>query len=264
MKLTDHKMLEEAYSKISEDYFPQRSEPKYVDMEDGSTKLDLYNTFDKTALFSYIMSKPQLNAAIKELVDKRDTQTFYKWLASLDKQVLSNGDQQAYVQDAFRDAVHSKYPQAKKDYEELQRKANERATPNKPTISSLAKEDPREVEGYGRTFGEAHDINMPNLKGKEWHGLGAKMPKGPSMGDLIKPTFQKKMQDVNLGGGMKKSMPEYSLSNELIDALDNYGGDVSYKELAKAVADLIKDQYGSHVKMDFLTALNRELSTSKE
>lgn len=130
MKTKDHKMLEEAYQQVREDWTQSgiinRAEPRYVDMEDGSTKLDLYNTFDKTALFGYIMSKPQLKAAMNELVDKRDTPTFYKWLASLDKQVLSNGDQQAYVQDAFRDAVHAKYPQEKENYERTKAEVNAR------------------------------------------------------------------------------------------------------------------------------------------
>jgi hypothetical protein len=97
---------------INEDWDPEkvplsRKEPKYVEMEDGSTKLDLYDTFDKTALFNYILDNKELKNAMTELIKKRDTKTFYSWLDSLDSKVISNGDQKAYVQHVFRDEVQS-------------------------------------------------------------------------------------------------------------------------------------------------------------
>ena len=84
-----------------------RKEPKYVEMEDGSTKLDLYDTFDKQALFKYIIDNKELYKIMQELITKRDDRTFYRWLDSLDKKVLSNGSQKAYVQKVFSDEVES-------------------------------------------------------------------------------------------------------------------------------------------------------------
>lgn len=104
---------------------------------------------------------------------------------------------------------------------------------------------------------EAHDMDPIKTTGKEWHGLGAKMPEGPSMADLVKfRPSKKEMQDVNLGGGMKKSMPVHSLANSMIDALDEHG-DVNYKDFAIAIAKIFKHEYeSSELTADkFLTAI---------
>lgn len=237
MKTKDHKMLEEAYQQVNEDWTTSgiinRPEAKYVEMADGSTKLDLYNTFDKQALFSYIMRKPQLKNAMTELINKRDTQTFYKWLASLDKEVLSNGNQQAYVQDVFREEVHAKFPQAKKDYEELKRKANERTISNKSTISGLAKQDPREVEGYGRTYGESFDAI-----------------------DMVK----------HLGMGDIKKQSQDPLTENLLSLIDNFEkqhgeGKPTIYELGNSVANVIKELYGSHNKIPFLSTVDKAIKS---
>jgi hypothetical protein len=45
-------------------------------MEDGSTKLDLYDTFDKTALFNYILDNKELKNAMTELIKKEILKRF--------------------------------------------------------------------------------------------------------------------------------------------------------------------------------------------
>jgi GrpB-like predicted nucleotidyltransferase (UPF0157 family) len=126
----DQKLLAEAYTKVYENYwdpekvpFP-RPEAKYVDMPDGTTKLDLYATGDKDALWYHISNTPKLRRIYDELVDKRDDRTFSRWLDSLDKEIISNGNQKAAAQEMFKDSVIAKYPQAKDDYEKLKRQAN--------------------------------------------------------------------------------------------------------------------------------------------
>jgi hypothetical protein len=129
----------------------------------------------------------------------------------------------------------------------------------RPNISRLAKEDPREVEGYGKTYQEAKGWGQEPWHGeqgdieREWHGLGAKTPERINPAELLKGTSKMKSEDI----------PQPSIKDDIVEVLDNYNMD-NYKDLAKVVADLVKDQYGSHIKMDFLTALNRELNTSKE
>jgi hypothetical protein len=97
---------------------------------------------------------------------------------------------------------------------------------------------------------------------KEWHGLSAKTPEPPSVGDLIK--YGKEMQDVELGGGMKKSIPVHSLANSIIDALDEHG-DVNYNDLAKAIAIIFKREYESQMLPadKFIEAFKNEINTRK-
>ncbi len=97
---------------------------QYVDMEDGRSVLDLYNTLEDTALFSYIMDRPQHRKAFEELVEARDTSGLYKWMDSLDRTVLTNGAQKSYLADVFRDCVFSKFPQEKEKYEKLKSDIN--------------------------------------------------------------------------------------------------------------------------------------------
>lgn len=169
-----------------------------------------------------------------------------------------------------------------KDYkmlEEAYKKVNKKTTKKKDEdkVKELAKQDPREVEGYSKseesdTYKEARSFGGEPWHSeeqwdhdKEWHGLGAKTPKAPSMADLIQPSSNKEMQDVDLGGGMKKSMPVYSLSNSIIDALDEHG-DVNYKDLAKAIAVIFKREYeSSELPADkFIEEFKREINTRKQ
>jgi hypothetical protein len=259
MKDKDYNMLQEAYSQVNENLYG-KPEAKFIEMEDGRQMRDL-EEMDKQALFAYVMNKPQLKKELDYLIGTGSMSEVSKWIESLERSqnVISNGLQKSYLFDVCREELFAKNPRAKEEHEALNKRINQPMGANKPTISGLAKQDPREVEGYGKTYGEARDINIGNLKGKEWHGMGAKMPESPSSIELLRPTFKKKTQPVQLSKDAVHDLPTMDLTNALIDALSNYKGDVNYKELAKSVAELIKDQYGSHIKMDFLTALNKEL-----
>ncbi len=109
------------------------TKPKYVNLEDGRTVLDLYDSPEKTDLFAYIMDRPQHRKTFEDLVDSRDTAGLYKWLDSLDNNVLSNGFQKSYLADVFRDCVFEKFPQEKKAYEAL------KASINSETIGKTSK-----------------------------------------------------------------------------------------------------------------------------
>jgi hypothetical protein len=113
---------------------------------------------------------------------------------------------------------------------------------DKPNISSLSKQDPREVQGYGRTFGED----------KEWHNLGAKTGPAPDMGDVLRSAKPMNPED----------MDKPDIQQEFVDFVDKYS--LNYDELAKAVAQLLKNEYGSHNFIPFMSVLNRELKQSKE
>jgi hypothetical protein len=97
---------------------------KYVDLEDGRAVLDLYDSNERTDLFSYIMENPNHRRNFEALVDSRDTSGLYQWLDSLDNFVLANGLQKSYVADVFRDCVFQKFPQEKEVFEKLKRDIN--------------------------------------------------------------------------------------------------------------------------------------------
>jgi hypothetical protein len=65
---------------------------------------------------------------LENLVDSKDTAGLYKWIDSLDKNVLSNGAQKSYLVDVFRDCVFQKFPQEKQKYQELKQKIEDSPT----------------------------------------------------------------------------------------------------------------------------------------
>jgi hypothetical protein len=112
----------------------QSQKPKYVDLDDGRTVLDLYNTFDKTALFIHIMDKPRLKETLDGLIDARDTQGLHQWVQSLESEVLINGDQKAYLLDVFRECVFTKFPQEREKYESLCAQINDSSVDSKSKV----------------------------------------------------------------------------------------------------------------------------------
>jgi hypothetical protein len=272
MKDKDYNMLTEAYNQVNENLYG-KPQAKFIDMEDGRQMRDL-EEMDKQALFAYVMNKPQLRKELDYLVGTGSMPQISKWIESLEKSqnVISNGLQKSYLFNVCREEIFAKNPRAKEEYEALNKKLDgplsRHPSANKSNISSLSKQDPREVEGYGKTYQEARNWDYEPWAGeqgdieKEWHGLSAKTPEPPSVGDLIK--YGKEMQDVELGGGMKKSMPVHSLANSIIDALDEHG-DVNYNDLAKAVAIIFKREYESQMLPadKFIEAFKNEINTRK-
>lgn len=233
MKDKDYNMLQECYSQVSEAIYP----PNIMDsMKKAKQLLSSRQPVDSQTQ-SVIAQDPRSSSSfVKMAVDLGITSNLRKHIEQSVWDTIKTDDYTKRELEGWLNKHNLSEPYL------LEVNPEPTETPNKPTISGLAQQDPREVEGYGKTYGEAHDINMGNFKGKEWHGMGKKMPEGPSMGDLIKAG--KEMQDVNLGGGMKKSMPVHSLANSIIDALDEHG-DVNYKDLAVAVAKIFKHEYES-------------------
>lgn len=99
--------------------------PKYVDLEDGRTVLDLRDSPEKTDLFAYVMDRPQNRTVFEALVEAKDTAGLHRWTDSLNKNVLYNGLQKSYLVDVFRDCVFEKFPQEKVAYENLKRDIND-------------------------------------------------------------------------------------------------------------------------------------------
>jgi hypothetical protein len=261
----DQKLLAEAYTNVYENLYG-RPEAKFIDMEDGRQMEDL-EELDKQALFMYVMRKPELKKELNYLIGTGAMHEVSRFINNLEKSqnVISNGFQKSYLFDVAQEEHFAKNPKAKEEHEALKKKldgplSGHPSANNKPSISRLAQQDPREAP-YTQTYGEAHNINPMKFTGTEWHGLGGKDPAPKITFDpKFKGSkgFQKKMQDVNLGGGMTKSMPEYSLSNSIIDALEEHG-DVSYKELAKAVAEVFNNEYSNKFTRESFIELLKEL-----
>lgn len=158
-----------------------------------------------------------------------------------------------------------------KDYkmlEEAYKKVNKKTTKKKDEgkVEKLAKQDPREVEGYSKseesdTYKEAHEFPPIKGEGEEWHGLGAKEPQGKfDASDMVKHLG---MGDLGKSKAMSELDDAKDLSRDLEDVIqkyeEEYGINPSVGDLAKAFADIIV-QYGSHNKEKFLAAINAELN----
>jgi hypothetical protein len=115
----DQKLLAEAYQKVVE------AGPRYVEMEDGRNMIDLSEIPDKTALFGFIMDRPRLKEQFREVLNGREMSSVFKWIKSLDKEIISNGHQQHYLAYVAREQIHAQNPRAKQDYEKLKQKANQ-------------------------------------------------------------------------------------------------------------------------------------------
>jgi hypothetical protein len=244
MKNKDHRMLEEAYKQVNE--FKQ------------------FNEYEEPVRISdYVQQKEiDLGGYGVALIDDDETViTPYIDPSDFPDMMVSGYGRQAWVvndpsKKGWYVRIHTGLLETNPEQAGYKRKPKMQ---DKPNISSLAKQDPREVEGYGRTYQEAKGWGY-----EPWAGEQGDIEK-----ELMKPSFQKKKQGVHLTGkdieGKEHDiyMNEDSIYNDIVAAMEKHNVD-SYKELAKAIAEVVKDQYGSHIKMDFLTTLNRELSTSKE
>lgn len=257
MKDNDLKMLTEAYNQVNENLYG-KPEAKFIDMEDGRQMRDL-EELDKQALFAYVMNKPQLRKELDYLIGTGSMSEVSKWIESLEKSqnVISNGLQKSYLFNVCREELFAKNPRAKEEYEALKKKLDGplsgHPSANKPNISSLSKQDPREVEGYGKTYQEARKWDYEPWAGeqgdieKEWHGLSAKTPEPINSVELLKGASKMKSEDI----------PESSIQDDFNDFVDKHN--LNYEKLATEVAQLLKDGYGKHSFIPFLTLLKKEL-----
>jgi hypothetical protein len=116
----DQKFLAEAYQKVIENIGP-----KYVEMQDGRNMVDISEIPDKTALFGYVMDKPKLKEQFNDVLKSNDMGSVFKWIQTLDNEVLSNGHQREYLANVSREQIHAQNPKAKEDYENLKQKINQ-------------------------------------------------------------------------------------------------------------------------------------------
>jgi hypothetical protein len=118
----DQKLIAEAYQKVIE-----QAGAKYVEMEDGRNMVDLSEIPDKTALFGFIMDRPRLKEQFKEVLNGNEMSSVFKWIKSLDREIISNGHQQHYLAYVAREQIHAQNPRAKQDYETLKQQINQPA-----------------------------------------------------------------------------------------------------------------------------------------
>lgn len=100
------------------------SKADYVNLSDGRTVLDLYDSADKTALFLYVVDNPKHRAVFDELIDSRDISALYEWVEALGNNVISNGSQKSYLAHVFRECVMEKFPSEKENYQKLKDEVN--------------------------------------------------------------------------------------------------------------------------------------------
>lgn len=110
----------------------------YVKLSDGRTVLDLYESPDKTALFSYVVDNPRHRQVFDELIESRDISALYEWVESLSQHVLSNGSQKSYLAHAFRECVMEKFPSERKHYQKLQDEINKSSKNVNPSNTELS------------------------------------------------------------------------------------------------------------------------------
>ena len=85
-------------------------------------------------------------------------------------------------------------------------------------------------------------------------------------------TMYPKGKFVKVSESQKESLKKYinesiesnKLSNDIMNAIDMVGYDVSYEEFAIAVADILRDSYGSHNYKPFINILNTSLNSVNE
>jgi hypothetical protein len=88
---------------------------------------------------------------------------------------------------------------------------------------------------------------------REWHEMGAETDPVPDMGDVLKGAKSMKPEDTDYPDTQQQ---------DLIDFVEKYR--LNYDDLAKEIAKLLKNEYGSHNFIPFMSVLYRDLSQSKE
>lgn len=113
----DAKLLAEAYDSMR---------PKYIDLPNGQSGVDISEIPNKTELFSFVMDRKHLKEPMIDLINKGDIDGVFNWIRNLDKTyVISNDQQKAYLMDAAREEIHARHPSVKKDFDTLKQQTEQ-------------------------------------------------------------------------------------------------------------------------------------------
>lgn len=108
-------------------------------------------------------------------------------------------------------------------------------------------------EAYSKINEEAHDFPPMKTSGREWHNKGAEEPS---------PKVDINDRETERTNPFIKEEPKDPLTQDLLSLIDRFEeqhgeGKPNIHELAKAMANVIKELYGSHNKMPFLSTIDR-------